>query len=111
MSLPLHDQERLGNHSKRGAFDHLPLGVSQRPAAHQGLFLDADDDVLVGRAENGAPLRLISASSCWHPNSELSEPTAPFGCCVTPASTSVGPLESCSAATALACWPMHAAHI
>ena len=61
MSLPLHDQERLGNHSKRGAFDHLPLGVSQRPATHQGLFLDATEDVLVGRAENGAP----SSCSCW----------------------------------------------
>ena len=51
--MPLHEQQRLGNYSQRGAFDHLPLGAPRRQATHQGLFLDADDDVLVGRAENG----------------------------------------------------------
>ena len=55
MSMPLHDQERLGNYSKRGVFDHLPLGKPLRSATHQGLFLSANEDALVGRAENGAP--------------------------------------------------------
>ena len=66
--MPLHEQQRLGNYSQRGAFDHLPLGAPRRQATHQGLFLDADDDVLVGRAENGegprcsSPMRAAQAA-------------------------------------------------
>ena len=85
MSLPLHDQERLGNHSKRGAFDHLPLGTSQRPATHQGLFLSADEDVLVGRAENGEQSGLIlrlHACHAMHCKQAISMPTHSMSCIV-----------------------------
>ncbi len=64
MSMPLHQEDRLWNIA--GATpDAAPLfGSPSRAVEHQALFLDADDDVLLGRAENGVPPPQNTSTCC-----------------------------------------------
>ena len=66
MSAPLYEQAHNLNNFIHSWNPHpLPLGPAQRPSEHQGLFLATDDDVLIGRAENGgaAHTSLVQLSS------------------------------------------------
>ena len=55
MSIPVHEEQRLGNLSASEEYNaRLPLRVPCRPASTQGLYLCTNGDALLGRADNGA---------------------------------------------------------
>lgn len=56
MSVPVYEEERLGHFSPLEKYrqDKYPLGAPWGPSTSQGLYLDTDGDVLLGRADNGA---------------------------------------------------------
>ncbi|KAK9823580.1 hypothetical protein WJX72_003975 [[Myrmecia] bisecta] len=56
MSTTVYEEEYLANFpmpAGEGGADLMPFGCPARTGEHQGLFLDTDGDLLVGRAENG----------------------------------------------------------
>ena len=55
MSHTVYEEEYLGNFPYAESYEpgQVPLSLPTRAAAHQGLYVDADGDQLIGRAENG----------------------------------------------------------
>ena len=55
MSHTVYEEEYLGNFPNADSYEagQVPLPLPTRAAAHQGLYLDADGNQLIGRAENG----------------------------------------------------------
>lgn len=55
MSHVVYEEEYLGNFPRAETFSdaEVSLPLPDRAAEHQALYLDADGDHLVGRAENG----------------------------------------------------------
>ena len=55
MSHTVYEEDYLGNFpcAESYAPGQVPLPLPDRAASHQGLYLDADDDQLIGRAQNG----------------------------------------------------------
>ena len=59
MSTPVHEEQRLSHNSASPSYNAaLPLRPPSSPAHSQGLRLSTNDDVLLGRADNGLILRL-----------------------------------------------------
>ncbi|BDA47315.1 hypothetical protein COCOBI_10-1610 [Coccomyxa sp. Obi] len=54
MSMPVWEEEQLGNYSRHYP-ESMPLPEPTRPSEHNGMYLDVDEggDMLVGRAANG----------------------------------------------------------
>jgi hypothetical protein len=66
MSSPLYEQSRHLNHlaapaaeEGQGPATPWPLPPADKPASCQGLWLACDEDVLLGRADNGGPAALV----------------------------------------------------
>eukprot|EP00884_Botryococcus_braunii_P020162 jgi/Botrbrau1/682/Bobra.160_2s0006.1 len=55
MSVQVYEEERLGSYSAKDPYlpEKYPLGPPDGPSSCQGLYLDTDGDVLLGRADNG----------------------------------------------------------
>jgi hypothetical protein len=73
MSVPVYEEERLGSFSASDPYPlcKYPLGAPDEPSTCQGLYLDTDGDVLLGRANNGAPVSPPSCSlSSPHPDDD-----------------------------------------
>lgn len=67
MSAPLYEQGHLKRSRNQAP---LPLGLPYRPPEHQAMYLTCDDDVLLGRAENGDQAA-AAALHAWQLNRRL----------------------------------------